>query len=331
MVKAEEFKEAMAAIAAAKRVIVTTHTRPDGDGAGCIAAVCELLREMGKEAYPLFLSPLPGWYGFLLDEKVPVLKGAGQLDGEPYSSCDLVLVVDTNSAKQLPVISDWFKKTRKPLLVIDHHIRDGHLGGVEVVDEKAAAAGVVVYEFIKHSGRPVSKKMATALFAAISSDTGWFRFSSVDGRTLRVAAELVEAGAEPAALYKTMFQNYPAARMRLLQRLLANLELYAEGKLAVVCLRSKDFKETAAARSDTDNMIDECQRIESVEAVIMLVEQEDGNYRCSLRSKGLVDVQKVAVGFGGGGHRQAAGVTMEMGLEEAAEKLKKAIEGQLLK
>jgi phosphoesterase RecJ-like protein len=329
MVKAEDFKQAISAIAAAKRVLVTTHTRPDGDGAGSMAALCELLRGMGKEAQPLLLSPLPGWYSFLFDKKIPVLAGARELDSEPYQSCDLVFIVDTNSTKQLPVLSDWLKKTRKPLLVIDHHIPDGYLGGIEVIDEKAAAAGVVVYELIKHSGRPLSKKMATALFAAISSDTGWFRFSSVDGRTLRVAGELVEAGAEPAAVYKVMFQNYSAARLKLLNRLLASMGLFADGRLAVVCLRNKDFAETGAGRSETENMIDECQRVGSVEAVVMVVEQEEGGCRCSLRSKGLVDVQKVAAGFGGGGHRQAAGVTMEMPLEEAVAKLKATIAAQL--
>jgi bifunctional oligoribonuclease and PAP phosphatase NrnA len=332
MISAESLKKAVVAIQAAKQVLVTTHTRPDGDAAGCVAVVCELLRSMGKEAHPLWLSPLPTWYGSLFDAKVPVLGvdvPRTALDGQPYSSCDMVLIVDTNSYQQLADIARWLKSAGKRILVLDHHVTSDHLGDVEVTDTTAAAAGIVLYELIRCGGWELSANMANALFTAISTDTGWFRFTNVDGRTLRVAGELVEAGARPAELYRRLYQNFTAARMRLLVRLMENMKVELAGRLAVAYLRKNDFAETGASHADTENLIDEFQRIDTVEAVVMLSEQDDGSFRCSMRSRGLVDVARIAAANGGGGHKNAAGATLRMPLEKAVEALTEAVAAQL--
>lgn len=332
MSNAQDLKKAVAAIVAAKKVLVTAHARPDGDAAGCVVAVCELLRSLGKVAHPLWLTPLPGWYGFLFAERVPVLGADIQkdaLDAEPYAGCDLVFVLDTNSYQQLADIAKWLKGSGKKILVLDHHVTSDHVGRIEIADTTAAAAGVVLYELIKAGGWKITQSMADALFTAISTDTGWFRFTNVDGRTMRIAGELVEAGARPAELYRKLYQNFSETRMRLLVRLMGNMKLELDGRLAVAWLRNGDFEAVGAARSDTENLIDEFQRIDTVEAVAMLSEQEDGSFRCSLRSRGGVDVARIAAGHGGGGHKNAAGATLRMPLEKAVETLAAAVAEQL--
>jgi phosphoesterase RecJ-like protein len=328
MADTEDFGQALAAIAGARRFLVTSHTRPDGDAAGCMSAMCNMLGKTGKQAYPLLLSPLPDWYEFIFEGKVPVLGvdvTPEGLDAEPYRSCDLVIIVDANSRNQLPGIADWLGKTDRRALIIDHHLPNDPVAGIRLADEKASASGLLVYEMAKQAGWPISRAVAKSLFVAISTDTGWFRFQNCDERTLRTAGELVRAGAEPAELYRRLYQNWTEKRMRLLARLLQGMRLENGGKLAIVCLRNADFVEAGAARSDTENLIDELQRIGSVEAVAMVIEQEDGSCRCSLRSRGRLDVQKVAAGFGGGGHRQAAGATIRANLGETIERLRTAI------
>jgi len=332
MARAEDYSRAIAAMESARRVLVTSHLRPDGDAVGSMAAICEVLQNKGKEVCPLLLSPLPAWYRFLFNVSIPVLGSdipANALDAEPYAACDLAVVIDTNSHAQLPQIGKWLRKSGIRVVVIDHHITSDHIGDVEVVDTTASAAGIICYHLIKRAGWAITPKMASALFIALGSDTGWFRFSSVDSQTFSVAKALVEFGAKPAKLYRQLYENFSLPRMKLLSRLMQNLKLEMAERLAVVVVMNKDFEEVSAARSDTENLIDEFQRLETVEAVIMLVEQENGVWRCSLRSKGLVDVQKIAAAHGGGGHRAAAGVTMQMPLEKALETLKKDIRMQL--
>jgi bifunctional oligoribonuclease and PAP phosphatase NrnA len=332
MVKTDNFKKAIEAINASKSVLVTAHARPDGDAAGCVAAICELLRSTGKNAIPLWLTPLPKWYDFLFTEKVPVLgvdieKEA--LNAEPFAGCDLVFIIDTDSFQQLAPIAKWLKGCGKKILVVDHHITGDRIGSVGVTDASAAAAGVLIYELLQSGGWKLTPTMANALFTAVSTDTGWFRFSNVDGRTLRIAAELVEAGARPAELYRKLYQNYSAARMRLMVQLMSTLRLELDGRLAIGYIRNGDFAATGASRPDTDSLIDEFQRIDSVEAVLMLCEQEDGSYRVSMRSRGLVDVAQIAERHNGGGHRAAAGATMKMPLEDGIKTLMAAVAQQM--
>ncbi|HSV26361.1 MAG TPA: bifunctional oligoribonuclease/PAP phosphatase NrnA [Sedimentisphaerales bacterium] len=332
MARAEDYAKAIAVINAARRVLLTSHVRPDGDAAGCMAAMWELLKGLGKEVHPLFLSPLPAWYSFLFDANIPVLGrdiGENALNAEPYAACDLAIILDTNSYVQLPVVGKWLKTSGMRVLVIDHHITSDHIGDTEVVDAAASATGIVCSHLIKRGGWKLTPRLATALFTAVGTDTGWFRFASVDSQTFSVAKVLAEAGAKPAELYRRLYQNYSAARMRLLARLMLNMKLEMENRLAIVLVTSRDFAETGAEKNDTDNLIDEFQRIESVEAVLMAAEQDDGGWRCSLRSRGLVDVQKIAAMYGGGGHKAASGVTMNAPLEEVLGTLQKEVAAQL--
>jgi len=331
MVSAEQFKKAVGLINNAKNILLTSHTRPDGDACGSIAAMCEMLTTLGKKSNPIFLSPLAGWYEFLFEQKPPILGNditVEQLNAGYYDHCDLIIVIDTNSYIQLPQFDEWLKKTHKPVLVIDHHVTSDGIGTVELIDTTAAAAGQIVLDLFRYAKWTISLKMAEAFFVSLSTDTGWFRFSNTDSRVYRDAADLIEAGAEPAKIYQRMYQNYSLPRMKLLVTMLNSLELHFEGRFAMQRLMWADFERTGSTGRDTENLIDECQRISSVEVAALFVELKDGKFRCSLRSKGKVDVAKIASAFGGGGHKNAAGVTLPGTLEQAKKLIFDAVAGQ---
>ena len=297
MVSTEQFKKAVGLINNAKNVLLTSHTRPDGDACGSIAAMCEILTTLGKKANPIFLSPLAGWYEFLFEQKPPILGNditVEQLNAGYYDHCDLIIIIDTNSYIQLPQFDEWLKKTHKPVLVIDHHVTSDGIGTVELIDTTAAAAGQIVLDLFRYAKWPISPKIAEAFFVSLSTDTGWFRFSNTDSRVYRDAADLIEAGAEPSEIYRRMYQNFSLPRMKLLVTMLNSLELHFDGRFAMQQLMWADFERTGSTGRDTENLIDECQRISSVEVAALFVEQKDGKFRCSLRSKGKVDVAKIA-------------------------------------
>ena len=332
MIEPATFDKAVEAIKNSTSVLITAHTRPDGDACGSVRAMCEILRSQGKKAHPIFMSPLPQWYEFMFDEKVSILGNdvtQQQLHDGYFDECDLVIIVDTNSYVQLPVFDEWLKTNDKTVLVIDHHITGDGLGDVEVIDPDAAAAGEIVLDLINHAGWKVTQVIAESLFIALATDSGWFKFGNADSRIFRSAAELIDAGARPPIVYRKLYQSVSPARMRLMTRMLNNLELENNSQIAVQCIMRKDFDETGASGPDTENLIDECQRIGTVEVALLFVELADNGFRCSLRSKGKVDVQKIATKHGGGGHKMASGVNLKGPYENAKKLMVDAVSKQL--
>lgn len=327
----DDFQKAVDLISGSTRVLLTTHIRPDGDACGCIRAMADVLTQLGKTPQMLFMSPLASWYESLFDEKPPVLgNDIKQEDlANVYADVDLVIIVDTNSKVQLPGFADWLCASGKKILVIDHHITGDHLGDVEVIDTGAAAAGEIVFDLIRYAGWPVDIRIAESIFIALSTDTGWFKYSNADSRIFHTAAQLIEAGVNPNVIYQRMYQSFTPARLRLMTRMLEHLELHDDGRIATQYILRRDFDETGASGPDSENLIDECQRIGSVEAAALLIELADGGFRCSLRSKGRVDVRVIAQQHGGGGHTLASGVNINDTLENIVAMIVREISAQL--
>ncbi len=301
-------------------MLVTAHTKPDGDACGCVTVMSEALRERGKTVRSLYLSPLPQWYEFLSDEKTPVLRKDVQvedLSGPPFGPFDLVIILDTNSYAQLPHIEPYLKQTDASILVIDHHVTSDNIGRVEIVDPTAAATGLVLYDFLTFTGWPISRRMAEGLFVAIATDTGWFQFNNTDSRTYRRAADLIDLGVTPVDIYDKLYQNFSYPRFKLMQTMLSRLKLHLGERYATQYILQTDFEATGASYEDTENLINECHRISSVVVSSLLVELKDGRVRCSLRSRGDVDVSEIAAKFGGGGHKKAAGTFLPGPIDHA--------------
>jgi len=320
MIREDVYRQAIALIESSHSVLVTTHTRPDGDACGCVAAISEVLKDLGKKVQPLLLSPLPQWYAFVFAEKVPVLGKdlrPEDLTRGAFADVDLVILADTGSYSQLTGLENYLRQSGKPVLVIDHHVTSDKLGRVEITDETAGAAGLVLYDFLKHARRPITRTVAEALFVAIATDTGWFQLSNTDSRVYRSCAELVDLGVKPTELYRKLYQDFSHERFKLMVRMLSTLELHLDGRYASQHILLEDFARTGATHPDTENLINECQRIGSVTVAALFVEHKDGRVRCSLRSRGEVDVSDLAARFGGGGHKMAAGTFLPGPMENA--------------
>ena len=322
-----DFQKAVELIGKSNKVLITTHTRPDGDGCGCIAALSETLTTLGKNVKILLLSELPAKYEFLFATNS--IRTVKSVKSVAKFAPDLIIIVDTATYNQLPELVSLLwpavpataRRGRSLVpppssLVIDHHVTSDNLGDVKLIEGSASATALIVFDLLKYAGWPITKKIAEALFVAVSTDTGWFQFDNTDSRTLKVCAELLDAGAEPSKFYRQLYQNFSPQQFRLMVAMLNTLELELGGRFAMQHLTQKDFKKTGAKYSDTENLIDECRRISGVEAAALFVEQTNGQVKVSLRSMGAIDVCKIAAKFGGGGHKMAAGVNIESSLKQ---------------
>lgn len=196
MVDETDFRKAVELIKGSANILLTSHTRPDGDACGSVRAMCDILAHLGKKTQAVFLSPLASWYEFLFDPKVPILGNditKDQIHSGYFDQCDLVIIIDTNSYVQLPQFDEWLKQSKAKTLVIDHHITNDGLGDVELIDTTAAATGEIVLDLIRYADWPLAAHTAEALFVALSTDTGWFRFGNADSRIFHCAAELIDA------------------------------------------------------------------------------------------------------------------------------------------
>jgi phosphoesterase RecJ-like protein len=322
MMDNSDFQKAVDLIEKSKTILLTTHTKPDGDACGSVAAMYEVLTCLGKKTRLLMLSEIPEWYQFLFTAKVPVLGEdvtLEQLKKDQSAELDLIMIIDTNSYSQLPKLDEFLKQNTKPVLVIDHHVTSDALGDVELIDTGAAATALIVFDFVNYAGWPVTEKIARALFAAVATDTGWFQFNNTDSRVYRTCADLIEAGANPTELHHTIYQNFSPQRFKLMAAMLNTLELHLDGRFAIQHLRQADFEQTGAAYKDTENLIDECRRIATVESAALFVELADGRVKCSLRSNNTIDVREIAAKFGGGGHTTASGAHLDGPLQKAKE------------
>jgi len=320
MISNNDFNKAIELINNSSSILITTHTKPDGDACGCIVAMSDALAALGKKVKALMLSTIPEWHDFLFAEKVPVLGQDIQLEDlmqGRFDKFDLIIIVDTNSFSQLPKFDQYLKQADKPVLIIDHHVTADGLGDVELVDSDAAATALIVYDLLKYAKWSVTEKIAEALFVAIATDTGWFQFRNTDSRVYRACAELIDAGAKPIEIHESLYQNFSHQRFKLMVAMLNTLELHFDGRYATQYLLQRDFEQTGATQKDTENLINECQRISTIEAAALFVELKDGRIRCSLRSKGAIDVSQIAAKFGGGGHKMAAATYLPGPLENA--------------
>jgi phosphoesterase RecJ-like protein len=316
----------------AKRVLVTTHVRPDGDALGTSAAMVLGMRKMGVDSQVLLLSHLPTKYSFIFKD-----NGIEHHDAEAgwpssldLSKFDTLLVVDTGTWSQLPGLRERISNWNVPKLVVDHHLTQENWADAKLVITQAAAAGEIAAELLDRWGVAIDLPIAASLFLAIASDTGWFQFSNTRPYTLRLAARMIEAGVDTDQLYQSLYQNERAERLALQTRALQSLELLLDGRLAVMRVRKSDFEQTKANVPDTENLINVPLQVRSVQVSILIVEPKDnGPIRISLRSKGQVDVARFAEQFGGGGHARASGLKLAEDFQKAHDRVIEAMSRQL--
>jgi len=312
-----------------ERFVITSHVRPDADAIGSEIGLATFLEQRGKQVRIINPSHTPDHLSFLDPNKV-IRKIGTDVTADAACDTDVHIVVDTSAWQQLQDMSPVLQKTAAKKVVIDHHLSSDDLGAIEFKDITAAAAGVLVTELIEASGDRMSPHQATALFTAIATDTGWYRFPNTDSRTLRTAANLVDQQAEPHLIYRLLYERSSLARLKLHSIILNRVELACQGRLAHTFVTRKDFAATGAHPTDTEDLVNTCLSINGVQAAFILVEQQDGKTKGSLRSRSDLSVAAIAEQFGGGGHRQAAGVMLPGPLPAAQKTLLDAFEKTFL-
>jgi phosphoesterase RecJ-like protein len=293
------------------RPLLLTHRRPDGDALGSLAAMAGALQRLGAEPTVVLFEALPRRYGFLRD--AVAWREWDRVRDIVTGDADAVLILDTCSLSQLEPAAA-FLATAPRTLVIDHHAtRDAigtRPGDLRCFDETASATSLIVAEWIRAAGLELDGDLATALFTGIATDCGWFRFSNTDARTLRMAADLVQAGVDPASIHRRLYQQDPLAKLRLVAHVLSNVELHADGRLAVMYVRPEDFEATGADESMTEDLVNEATRLAGTEATLLITQEDTNLVRVNFRSKQSLDVAALARRFGGGGHARAAGARL---------------------
>ena len=301
------------------RFLVVTHINPDGDALGSLLGTALALAEMGKRSCPLSADRIPDMYDFL-PGRDRVVSDANLVPFKP----DWILALDTATEQRISGDLSLFR-TGARLINLDHHVSNPHYGDLDLVRPHATSTSEIVLEILKQAGYKLSQDVAKCLYTGLITDTGCFRFSGVNSRTLEVGAELLATGFDSYGVALHLFEENSFSRVQLERIVLERLELLLDGRLAVSVLYAEDFRRLGADRSEMENLVDKLREIRGVEVGVLITESANGPNRVSFRSKGRVDVSALASPMGGGGHRSAAGLRIELPLDQIKEKIAKAV------
>ncbi len=291
--------------------LLTSHANPDGDAIGSTVAAAKLLRQLGKTVKVWLRDPVPRLYR--------ALPGSGRIHAgtEPPTGFpddfDAAIIMECPSTDRTG-LREFL--TGMPLINIDHHLGNEHYGSVNWVDTASPAVGEMVFRLARAMNLAIDRDVANALYLTLVTDTGGFRFSNTTAAAFDAAAELVREGASPETISKWLYESQPESVLRLVGEMLQTLEIHAEGKVATAWLTHEMIERAGAGPGDSEGLIDYPRSIEGVETVAMFRQLEDGSFKVSLRSRGRIDVEKVARRNGGGGHKNAAGFSSQTERDE---------------
>ncbi|MFQ5526795.1 MAG: bifunctional oligoribonuclease/PAP phosphatase NrnA [Thermoanaerobaculia bacterium] len=289
-----------------ERFVITSHLNPDGDAVGSALALARLLRRLGKVSQVWLHDPVPSMYRQLAGSD-RVHSGSEPPAGFP-DSFDAAITLECPSLDRSGLEEQL---SQVALLNIDHHLGNESYGVANWVDTSAPALGEMIQTLAEKLKLPLDSDTATCLMLALVSDTGGFRFSNSSDRAFEAAAELVRKGAQPQQISQWLYESRSESSLRLLQEMLASLELHEGGRIATALLTREMFERSGASPEDTEGLVDFPRSIAGVEAVGLIRQIGDRWVKVSLRSRDRVNVEEIARRNGGGGHRNAAGYKLE--------------------
>jgi len=308
-------------IAPRQSFLVTSHARPDGDALGSALGLMHLLDGMGKQVTVAFDDPIPAIYSWL--------PGVERIQRVLASAPDAAIVLECDRIERTGFELQAFAAMQAGLLInIDHHLSGRPFADFNWIDPEACAVGAMIYDLAVASGAKITPAMATCLYTAVLTDTGAFTYPSTTAATFALAEHLVESGADPSAIARKVYSSNRAAKIRALSVALGTMQI--ENGVAWAWITVEQMEQTGAVVEDCEGIVNYLIGIEEVEVAVFFRELETdpahegpagGQFRLSLRSKGKVDVAEVAARFGGGGHRDASGCTVEGPLETAVSRL----------
>lgn len=320
--------EVVAELRRADKLLLTTHENPDGDALGSLLATHEILQLLGKDVVMLLSAdewPLPREYQ-------PMPFGAA-VHALPADATERVLVfLDCGNIERMP--KGLSALDCADIVNIDHHHDNTHFGTANLVLPQASCTAEIVWGLMQELGVELTPSIAEALYIGLVTDTGRFMYANTTARSHRMAAELIEAGIDVAGLYRQLYENLPFNRLELLGRALERLSRRAGGALCACYLTRADYTDTGSAETDSDGIVDHLRAVEGTRVAMLVREllhtDRRGSRKVSLRAADeAVDVSIIARAHGGGGHRQAAGFSTELGVEQLVDQLEAEVIEQL--
>lgn len=310
-----DWKRFSEVIQAHQRYLLVSHIRPDCDALGSELGMAAVLETLGKSVRIVNGHATPPNLAFIdPDKRIGVIGQTVQ--AAELADVQAILILDTSAWAQLGPMSDVIRAFKGTKLVLDHHMSSDDLSAEEFKDVTAEATGRLVVEAAEALNVKLTAKMAMPLFAAVATDTGWYRFSSASAGTYRVAAKLIDAGASPAAIYNALYEQDTLGRVRLRGVILGRVQTELGGRLAHTYVLKEDFTATGSLPSDTEDVINSALAIGGTQFAVIFVEQQSGGFKISFRSRCGVDCSKLAERFEGGGHKAAAGAFVKGSLAE---------------
>jgi len=325
--KNAELTEIVEAIRARQRFVISSHTRPDGDSIGSSLAMAFALRAMGKEADVVHSDPAPG----------PLMQFPGVRDiqvmpqvGNHY---DAAIVMECGDLGRTGVAG----LDRFFLINIDHHPGNVGYGRLNWFNPDAAACGEMVFDLVKALGAPLTPEVAIHVYLAILTDTGSFHYANISPRTFEICKEALEAGVDPVAVARNVYDSNNMGRLKLFGAVLSAMQIDPSGRVAIVYLDHEMARAAGGTYEDTEGLINLPLTVKEILAIVFFKQIEGDEYRVSMRSKGTIDIGGIAKEFGGGGHRNAAGCTVtgaidalkKMFIEKIEAKIEASIEAEI--
>jgi len=294
---------------------ITTHIKPDGDGVGSSLGLCWLLKSLGKDAEVIVHGDVPPAYRSLPGaEEIRDIK---RIDG----IYDAIFVIECSDIER-PGIAGLENEFT---VNIDHHATSEHFGTINWIDSTASAVGEMIYNLCKAIGGKITQDIAECVYMALVTDTGSFHFPNTSDRTLKVASELIKAGAKPAKIGEAVYNNYPWSRIELMRQVLETVKRDRSGRIASMRQTIEMAESAGAIDGDNNGFVNIPLAAKDVVAAVYMREIGPDQFRASLRSKGDINVAKVAEAFGGGGHKNASGLSIDGDWDEKEAELVAAL------
>ena len=314
----EAIDSVLTALSGKETAVLTTHINADGDGCGSEIALAAWLRASGTEAFIVNPTPVPQSFRFLVPDETWVVDSTSAQAQELCDGADIAVVLDTGEVPRIGRVRPLIDGL--PTVVMDHHPSgDRMIEGVSFRDSSASATGELVFDLIHRAGGPWSEIGDLAMYVAIMTDTGSFRFSNTTPTSLRIAAELVGRGVDPDETYRRIYGAVPRRRFHLLESSLALLEVDEEAGIAWMTVPADQFDALGAIPDDLEGMVDYPRSVEGVEVGLLFRQIPRKGIKVSFRSNGAVNVNTLARQFGGGGHIRAAGALIEGRMDQVRE------------
>ena len=317
----QEIDKILETIREYRRFVLTSHINPDGDGLGSELALYHFLNNQQKEVIVLNDSPVPATFRFM-DLEENIFKRYGSEYKEDIIKADVIFILDISELSRLGALRGAIEESPAKRICIDHHVSNNFPGDILYADEAAAATGEMIKRLIDRSDEKLTVEMAEALYIALLSDTGCFRFSNTNARAHQLGADLLKAGANHQRIFHYLYENNSWEKTRLYSQALSTLKQEADGKIATMIITRDMLKQSGAAYEDIEGFSDFARNIKGVLLSILFVELKNTNIKISFRSGSDVLVNKLAGELGGGGHKNAsASVIKDLSLDETIRKV----------